>query len=61
MGDLGLALQAGLLEVADGRRVTAGDNIASPAATTLTACTNSRGGVSFSRNPLAPACSASTT
>ena len=39
-------------------RVTEGASSASPAATTRTAATNSSGGRSFSRNPLAPARSA---
>ena len=43
------------------RRVTPGDSIASPAATTRTAAISSRGGVSLSRNPAAPACSARNT
>ncbi|CAM5292462.1 hypothetical protein SGRI78S_00364 [Streptomyces griseus subsp. griseus] len=38
-----------------------GASIASPAATTLIACTSSAAGASFSRKPLAPARNASTT
>ena len=40
------------------RRVTVGESIASPPATTCTARARSWGGVSLSRNPLAPASSA---
>ena len=36
------------------RRVTLGESSASPAATTRTAANRSAGGVSFTRNPLAP-------
>src|SRR5690606_11428804 len=43
------------------RRVTLGATIASPAATIRIACTRSSGGESFSRNPLAPARTASIT
>jgi len=41
--------------------VTAGASRASPPAITVTARISSSGGVSFSKNPLAPARSASTT
>jgi hypothetical protein len=43
------------------RRVTPGDSIASPAATSRIACTMSAGGVSFRRKPLAPERSARST
>ena len=43
------------------RRVTFGASSASPSATTRTAASSSSGSVSFSRNPLAPARSASNT
>ena len=43
------------------RRVTVGDSIDAPEATTRTAWTSSRGGVSFSRNPAAPAWRAPNT
>ena len=43
------------------RRVTLGESSASPAATARTARSSSAGSVSFTRNPLAPARSASNT
>ena len=49
------------LNAAISRRVTPGDNSASPAATTRTARISSAGSVCFTRNPLAPARSASYT
>ena len=50
-----------LAKSAISRLVTDGASSASPAATTRTACTSSAAGASFSRNPLAPARSASYT
>jgi hypothetical protein len=56
------ALRAGALANSSiRRRVTEGDSSASPPATTRMAATSSSGGVSFSRNPLAPPRRASNT
>ena len=49
------------VKCASRRRVTAGESIASPAATSRTALRMSGGGVSLSRKPLAPARSARST
>jgi hypothetical protein len=51
----------GVAEVESSVRVTDGEMIASPEATTRTALMISAGGVSFTRNPLAPARSALIT
>ncbi len=50
-----------LAKSAISRRVTEGASSASPPATTCTACTSSAAVASLSRNPLAPARSASYT